>query len=238
MVARNVTRVLGIMVRSIFREFLVHFLHRRPISIYTFVILCNWLIDFGQALNPPAYVEFRKEAEMKNKLLENALIPELLKEPPKHAAEFTFPSGAKADFGNKIPPQQVSGAPRHVTFKCEPDELFAILLTDFDAPSRSDPHKREWVHWAVGNCEANEHVDGVQIIAPPMFPINPQRGTGFHRYVFYVYKQPNNTRIEFLEGFTNTTEFGRSNYDVKKFAKTYKLGDIYAINFFLSEWTP
>lgn len=34
-----------------------------------------------------------------------------------------------ADFGNKILPEKVFEAPKVVRFKCEPHELFTILLT-------------------------------------------------------------------------------------------------------------
>nr|XP_018911652.1 PREDICTED: protein D3-like isoform X1 [Bemisia tabaci]XP_018911653.1 PREDICTED: protein D3-like isoform X1 [Bemisia tabaci]XP_018911654.1 PREDICTED: protein D3-like isoform X1 [Bemisia tabaci] len=224
------------MATSISRKSQAFLVQKRLLPIYTTAIVCNWLTNSVQALFS-YHVEFRREADMKKKLLENGLIPDLIEKPPKHAAEFVFLTGTIADFGNKIPPEHLFEEPRAVKFRCEQCELFTILLTDFDAPSRNNPHNREWVHWAVGNCDADNHIDGVQVIAP-MIPINPQRGTGFHRYVFYVFKQPNNTRIKFLEPFSNKSDVGRSNFDVKAFARSYGLGDIYALNFFLSEWVP
>nr|XP_018911657.1 PREDICTED: uncharacterized protein LOC109040250 isoform X3 [Bemisia tabaci] len=177
------------MATSISRKSQAFLVQKRLLPIYTTAIVCNWLTNSVQALFS-YHVEFRREADMKKKLLENGLIPDLIEKPPKHAAEFVFLTGTIADFGNKIPPEHLFEEPRAVKFRCEQCELFTILLT------------------------------------------------GFHRYVFYVFKQPNNTRIKFLEPFSNKSDVGRSNFDVKAFARSYGLGDIYALNFFLSEWVP
>nr|XP_018911655.1 PREDICTED: protein D3-like isoform X2 [Bemisia tabaci]XP_018911656.1 PREDICTED: protein D3-like isoform X2 [Bemisia tabaci] len=203
----------------------------------TIFLLLHWLMILGKVLSSK-HPDCRTQHQMYKALYENALIPEIVEEQTKFSAEIIFNTGEMADFGNKIPPEKVFEAPKVVRFKCEPHELFTILLTDFDAPSRDGPYNREWLYWAVGNCKANNHIDDVHLIAP-MLPIHPDKGTGYHRFVFYVYKQPNDTSIDFKEMFLNNTEAvkknGRNNFDVKEFARTYKLGDIYALNFFLSE---
>ena len=61
-------------------------------------------------------------------------------------------------------------------------------MTDPDAPSRSKPVGREWVHWVVGNIPGNDvakgdHLKGYVGSGPP-------KGTGKHRYVLALYKQP------------------------------------------------
>ncbi len=61
---------------------------------------------------------------------------------------------------------------------------------------------------------------------------HPLDGTFFHRYVFVVFEQPGEYPINFTE-----TD-GRSNFDLRKFAAKYRLGEPVAVNFFFSIFTP
>ncbi|XP_018912218.2 putative odorant-binding protein A5 isoform X4 [Bemisia tabaci] len=59
--------------------------------------------------------------------------------------------------------------------------------------------------------------------------------TGFHRYTFIVFKQPEAEKLSFDEPKLNYSEYGRAHFNTRKFAKKYNLGDPEALNFFLAE---
>lgn len=65
-------------------------------------------------------------------------------------------------------------------------------------------------------------------------------GTGLHRYVFLVYRQPG--KLVFDEKrLTNKSVDGRASFKISKFAEKYNLGNPIAGNFYLAEfddWVP
>lgn len=63
----------------------------------------------------------------------------------------------------------------------------------------------------------------------------PPKGSGLHRYVFLVYKQPG--LLAFDENpISNHSAVGRDKFSVKKFADKYKLGDPIAANMYQAEY--
>lgn len=63
----------------------------------------------------------------------------------------------------------------------------------------------------------------------------PPKGTGLHRYVFLVYKQPGKISPDEPK-LTNRSGDHRGKFSVSKFAKKYNLGDPVFGNFFQAEW--
>nr|XP_018913387.1 PREDICTED: OV-16 antigen-like [Bemisia tabaci] len=61
--------------------------------------------------------------------------------------------------------------------------------------------------------------------------------TGFHRYIFLVYKQPTG-RIRFEEKYLppEPNDIERGNFSTRRFAEKYNLGDPIAVSFSLCEW--
>ncbi|XP_072155842.1 26 kDa secreted antigen isoform X3 [Bemisia tabaci] len=59
--------------------------------------------------------------------------------------------------------------------------------------------------------------------------------TGFHRYTFIVFMQPEGEKIKFDEPKLNDSVHGRAHFNTKKFAAKYNLGDPVAINYFRAE---
>jgi phosphatidylethanolamine-binding protein (PEBP) family uncharacterized protein len=43
-----------------------------------------------------------------------------------------------------------------VTWNSKGSELYTLILTDPDAPSRRSPTQREWRHWLVMNIPGND----------------------------------------------------------------------------------
>lgn len=63
----------------------------------------------------------------------------------------------------------------------------------------------------------------------------PPKGTGLHRYVFVVYKQPGVVEFK-VPKLTNTSTDGRPNFKVRAFAADHSLGSPVAGNCFQAEW--
>lgn len=62
----------------------------------------------------------------------------------------------------------------------------------------------------------------------------PPQGTGLHRYVFLLYKQPK--KLDFSEKrLPNNSGDGRNNFAIKKFAAKYNL-NLIAGNLYQAEW--
>ncbi|CCH58314.1 hypothetical protein TBLA_0A05210 [Henningerozyma blattae CBS 6284] len=135
--------------------------------------------------------------------------------------------------------------------KINDSDLFTLVMTDPDAPSRTDKKWSEFCHYIEGDIkllQENQHTTGGVVTDPQFFatsiangnvlqsyhPPGPPKGTGKHRYVLILYKQPPRTSSS---QFTKVT--GRPNWGygtpatgVHKWATENKLEPI-AANFFL-----
>ncbi|GAA6036630.1 hypothetical protein JCM8097_001261 [Rhodosporidiobolus ruineniae] len=68
-----------------------------------------------------------------------------------------------------------------------PDAKYTILLVDPDAPSKEDPKMSPFLHFALADVVPNQAAG--QTLVTYMGPAPPP-GTGRHRYVFLVFRQP------------------------------------------------
>lgn len=105
-------------------------------------------------------------------------------------------------------------------------------MTDPDAPSRKNPTNREWHHWLVGNIPGSQ-VDKGETLTEYVGSAPPE-GSGLHRYVLLVYKQP--FKLAFNERFISDRDGNRGNFSTKKFAYKYKLGEPVAGNFYQAQY--
>ncbi|XP_014680799.1 PREDICTED: 39S ribosomal protein L38, mitochondrial-like [Priapulus caudatus] len=92
--------------------------------------------------------------------------------------------------GNMLKPAECVSAP-HIHYEAEKDTLWSIVLTAPD--SHLADNKAEYLHWFVGNIEGST-IDTGELLCDFLQPL-PLRGTGWHRYVFVLYKQER--RIDF-----------------------------------------
>ena len=94
--------------------------------------------------------------------------------------------------GNVIKPKEATTEP-YVHYECpESDSFWTLLLTNPDG--HFTDNSSEYLHWMVSNIKGNDLSTG-QVIAPYLQPF-PAFGTGYHRYVFVLFKQVN--LLEFL----------------------------------------
>ncbi|XP_067631225.1 protein D2-like [Eurosta solidaginis] len=161
------------------------------------------------------------------------VIPDLIDEGPQEFLKITFVSGVMADKGVELTPTQVKSQPK-VEWKPESaDTYYTLLMTDPDAPSRTERVMREWHHWLVGNIPGDQLEKGE--VLTEYVGSGPPKDTGLHRYIFLLYKQPN--KLEFTEThFTNKMGKGREGFSTKNFVKKYGLSVPVAGNFFQAQF--
>ena len=80
-----------------------------------------------------------------------------------------------------------------MTWDANENDWFTLVMIDPDAPSREIPSRRHWRHWLVTNISGGDAATGEELTA--YAGPSPGSGSGPHRYVFILYKQP--AKLEF-----------------------------------------
>lgn len=86
--------------------------------------------------------------------------------------------------GNVIKPTEAKNTPT-VLYESHGNDMWTLALTSLDG-HLNEPDK-EYVHWLVANIPGNMIEKG-DVIVDYLQPF-PLKGTGYHRYVFVLYKQ-------------------------------------------------
>ncbi|XP_070568237.1 protein D3-like [Ptychodera flava] len=160
------------------------------------------------------------------------IAPDVIDKVPSNVVNVEWENGVKADAGNVLTPTQVQKRPSKVTWAAEADAFYAVLKTDPDAPSRKTPTYREWHHWLVVNIPGGDISKGD--VAMDYVGAGPPKGTGLHRYIFLVYKQPG--KITYSDPVrTNTSADGRGGQKACDLAAKYNLGEPIAVNLYQAE---
>lgn len=143
-----------------------------------------------------------------------------------------YDKNLKLETAVEYTPTQVKDEPQ-VVWEAEEGSYYTLIMTDPDAPSRTDPKFREYRHWLVANIPGNQVSEGEVVAA--YVGSGPPKGTGLHRYVFLVYKQPG--KLTFDEPHVNkNSSQDRPKFRAAKFAEKYKLGNPIAGNFYQAKW--
>ncbi|XP_011882181.1 PREDICTED: protein D2-like isoform X3 [Vollenhovia emeryi] len=169
---------------------------------------------------------------MTQALQTHGVIPDVVDKVPAGVLNVTYPSNLAVEIGKVLTPTQVKDQPT-VQWDGEANAFYTLCMTDPDAPSRKEPKFREWHHWLVGNIPGSDVSKGDTLSA--YVGSGPPKGTGLHRYVFLVYKQPG--RLTFDEKrLTNRSGDNRGKFSIKNFAAKYNLGDPIAGNMYQAEY--
>ncbi|XP_046734605.1 39S ribosomal protein L38, mitochondrial [Diprion similis] len=91
---------------------------------------------------------------------------------------------AKAFRGNILKPLETSKPPE-VAYESDPNTLWTLLLTCPDGNLVEE--NSEYCHWFIGNIPGSD-VEKGEMLMDYLKPI-PLGGTGYHRYIFILYKQ-------------------------------------------------
>ena len=82
------------------------------------------------------------------------------------------------NLGNELTPTQVKNKPQ-VQWNAQSGKLYSLLMVDPDAPSRANPIRREFKHWAVINIPENHVEKGYELAG--YVGAGPPQGTGRKR---------------------------------------------------------
>ena len=134
-------------------------------------------------------------------------------------------------FGNELTPLSVKDEPT-VQWSAEEKEYYTLIMTGPDAPSRAEPTYGQIKHWMVVNIPGTDLMKG-ETLADYKGSC-PSIGSGFHRYIFLVYKQHGYLRHSEITVPPHSLE-GRINFNVRDFAKKYDFGQPVAFNFYLAQ---
>jgi len=162
------------------------------------------------------------------------VVPEVISNAPGKLAKVVFASGVEANLGNVLTPTQVQNPPK-VIWESEAGQLYTLIKTDPDAPSRKDPKFREWHHWLVVNIPGGLVEKGDTL--SEYVGAGPPQDTGLHRYVYLIYKQSNGKITDNEHGrLTNRSADGRGGWKAQKFVQKHNLGEPVAGNFYQAEY--
>ncbi|KAI6137107.1 phosphatidylethanolamine-binding protein [Pisolithus sp. B1] len=187
-------------------------------------------------------------AEVEHALIEADIIPEVVPSRfgPEALLVVSWPTGKEATLGNTLTALDTALAPSisftpMITLAPYDEVSYTLVMTDPDAPSRKNPRLAQWRHWVVTGIKAPHPTEAVsghlsaRFTEPPVTPYYcpaPPPGTGPHRYVLLLYREPAiGLRIPPDAPERRNSPERRAKWDAAAFAEEYGL-KLVAANFF------
>jgi len=161
------------------------------------------------------------------------IVSDVITTAPASTICIKYPSGVEVKLGNVLTPTQVKDVPSNISWPIEANSLYTLVFSDPDAPSRKNPIRREFLHWLVVNIPGTDISKGETFTE--YIGSGPPEGTGLHRYVFLVFKQPNSLALNRTKA-SNRSADGRPRFLVADFAKEHNLGAPVAGNFYQAQF--
>ncbi|PIN10407.1 Phosphatidylethanolamine binding protein [Handroanthus impetiginosus] len=123
--------------------------------------------------------------------------------------------------GSDLRPSQVINQPRVEIGGNDFRNFYTLVLVDPDAPSPSNPHLKEYLHWLVTDIPATTGANyGQEIVCYE----GPRPSLGIHRLVFVLFRQLGRQSVD-APGW-------RQNFNTRDFAELYNLGSPVAAVYF------
>jgi len=130
----------------------------------------------------------------------------------------------------------ITGPAPKLSWQLENNAKYTMAMIDPDAPSRKESTKRSWLHWLAVNLDKNT-IPHEKTLVHYNGP-TPPKGSGKHRYVFFVFKQirdfDSKVQSEISNKFKDNAST-RGGFNIKSFVEEHGLGDAVAYNFFETE---
>ncbi|XP_043537142.1 phosphatidylethanolamine-binding protein 4 isoform X2 [Chiloscyllium plagiosum] len=125
------------------------------------------------------------------------------------------------------------GEPRVKFVQANKDMKYILIMVDPDAPSKENPKYRFWRHLLVTNILGKDLQTGfIQgTVLSEYRPPTPPSGTGYHRYQFFLYEQPDDRIISLNK--QETKSFG--SWDLDSFVSRFNLGSSVASTQFMTQ---
>ncbi|KAL4914036.1 phosphatidylethanolamine-binding protein [Aspergillus aurantiobrunneus] len=117
------------------------------------------------------------------------------------------------------------------------DSAYTVIAIDIDAPFVSWNKLSPIMHWAQTDLKVQKGAQELKSDEPalmPWLPAGPPPGAAPHRYVFLLFAQRDGSSVpQDLKGKT-VGRMQRMRFDVDGYAEELGLGDIVAVNYFVS----
>ncbi|XP_051831676.1 phosphatidylethanolamine-binding protein 4 isoform X2 [Antechinus flavipes] len=114
------------------------------------------------------------------------------------------------------------------------NKKYVLMMVDPDAPSRYHPKNRYWRHWLITDISGaglkTGKISGHELTA--YRPPSPPPQTGFHRYQFILFEQPEKGKPITLTANENAK---RGSWAMNDFIKHFHLGHPVAATQFLTQ---
>jgi len=160
------------------------------------------------------------------------VVPDALDEIPTSLLSVAYKPGVAADLGNKLKPTDLTQIPT-IAWTANAEDFYTLVAIDLDAPSRAQPVNREYQHWLIGNIRGGNISRG-ETFSEYKAP-TPPVGSGLHRYVFLIFKQPGQVQFREPHIDLSKTAPSRTHFSVREFIKKYSLGQPIAGNYFQAQ---
>lgn len=164
---------------------------------------------------------------------EQCIVPDVITAAPSEFLEITYSNSVKVVMGKELTPTQVKNKPT-VKWTAKDTEYYTLAMIDPDAPSRASPKFREWHHWLLGNIYGGD-MNKAEVLSD-YIGAGPPKGTGLHRYVFLVYKQPEKCNFSKVLKLHSNSGDNRGKFSISKFSQEYKIGLPIAGNFYVAQY--
>ncbi|KAF5200881.1 Brother of ft and tfl [Thalictrum thalictroides] len=124
-----------------------------------------------------------------------------------------FYGNREVNNGCELKPSVIVSQPRVEIGGNDLRTFYTLIMVDPDAPSPSDAHQREYLHWLVTDIpESTNATFGQEVVCYE----SPRPTIGIHRFVFVLFRQLGRQTV-YAPGW-------RLNFNTKDFAELYNLG--------------
>ncbi|OAY30403.1 CEN-like protein 1 [Manihot esculenta] len=125
----------------------------------------------------------------------------------------TYHSNKQVANGYEFMPSFVATRPRVEIGGEDLRTAYTLIMTDPDAPSPSDPHLREHLHWMVTDIPGTTDASfGREVVSYE----TPKPVVGIHRYVFILFKQRGRQTV--------SPPASRDHFNTRRFSEENGLG--------------
>ncbi|KAJ8626423.1 hypothetical protein MRB53_019730 [Persea americana] len=143
---------------------------------------------------------------------------------PSVKMKVTFHCNKQVYNGHELMPSAVTMKPRVEVGGDDMRASYTLIMTNPDAPSPSDPHLREHLHWIVTDIPGTTDASfGRELVSYEM----PKPIIGIHRFVFMLFKQKGRQSV--------CTPALRDHFNTRKFAEDNDLGLPVAAVYFIAQ---
>ncbi|XP_058466726.1 protein D2-like [Malaya genurostris] len=173
------------------------------------------------------------QADINQMFTEHDIVPVLIDRAPLVFAKVAYRSKRLVDASKELTPAEARTEPK-VEWCADPTTFYTLIMIDPDSPTRTEPLNREFVHWLVGNIPG-KHVEQGEVMFEYM-PVFPQSASGYHRYIFLLYKQHCHNDYSEAPRASRKNRTPRIRFSTRDFAHRYSLGQPIAGNFFVAKF--